>query len=139
MAILTSIDATLNTSFESGSNLDNDSTLTFVLHPTFSGARAAEFSFSGRDTTNGATHEGDKKTFNFTLLTNSLTKEQINGFYSIDIIINARGRDHYAGKLETIFHFDDGTFAGSPDFSFEVGTYHESNQTGQLNNIIKFL
>jgi hypothetical protein len=130
---LISVDCKLTTGSNNGDSLDNDSTLIFVLHPTHDGRRDAEYQFLGRDGTGGSTNNGDVKTFSLNLHTNTLTRDQIDGQYSIDIIINAVGRDHYAGHLEAIFHFSDGSFEGF-DYDFAIGTFHESNQTGKVVN-----
>ena len=129
--ILKSVSATLTTGANNGDGLDDDSSLCIVLHPTTSGVRSADYLFYGRDGTGGSTHERDIKTFDLTMLTSTLTKSQINHIYSIDAIINAVGRDHYAGHLQLIFHFDDNTIAGFV-FDFAIGTFHESNQTGKV-------
>jgi hypothetical protein len=129
--ILKRVSSKLVTGANNGDGLDHDSILYVILHPTTSGVRSAEYSFYGRDTTGGSTNERDTKTFDLTMLTSTLTKDQINHNYSIDIIINAVGRDHYAGHLELIFHFDDDSINGFT-FDFAVGTFHESNQTGKV-------
>ena len=100
---------------------------------TFSGQRAGDFTFYGNDVTGGSTHERDTKIFSLTLFTSTLSKGQINHQYSIDVFINAVGRDHYAGHLEMIFHFDDNTVSGFV-FDFAVGTFHEANQVGKVIN-----
>ena len=128
---LTSVTCTLHTGTGNGDGLDHDSTLIFVLHPTHDGTRYAEFQFNGNDGTGGAEHEGDTKTFSLTLHRNDLTKAQLNGNFSVDEIINAVGHDHYKGHLEAIFHFSDGSIQGF-DQEFAIGTFHESNQTGEV-------
>jgi len=126
MALLKAINCTLSTSAASGSNLDNDSTLDFNFHKDGDYTPYAQTKFSGRDGTGGSTREGDVKTFPLTLYTSTLAKEDISGKSVFHIVITAVGRDHYAGNLQAIFQFDDGTVSGF-SFDFAVGTFHESH------------
>ncbi len=131
MSVLTAVDCTLTTGSGNGDGLDGNSTLYVILHPTTSPNRYAEISFNGRDGTGGHTNPGDVKTFSLILSTTTLTKAEIDGLFSIDIIIHAVGRDEYKGTLKAIFRFDDGTIDGSFDYDFTIGTFGESNQTGK--------
>lgn len=127
--VLKLIQATLKTGTKFEDNLDYNSSLTFVLHPTTSGVRTAEFTIT-RD-------EGIKEgeSVDFSLVPTGLTKDQIDGNYSVDVIINAVGRDHYAGRLNLVFVFYDDELNITKELDgFAIGTYKESNQTGWVIN-----
>lgn len=132
MPKLTKLTASLITFSNNGSGLDHDSTLTFNLHSLTSFQPFAIITFNGTDGAGGSTHEGDTKTFDIPLQSNALGIDQINKQSILHININAVGRDHYAGTLQLVFTFDDGSFHGFRFGDFAVGTYGESNSTGQL-------
>ena len=128
--ILKALSAELKTTND---DLNKESILVFVLHPTNDGKRYAEKTFDGGDKNGGGTSDGQTKVFDFDLNTTTLTRDEINHNFSIDVIINPDRTEHdkYEGLLTLSFIFDDGNHYG---FSMEIkiATYGGmSNQTGK--------
>ena len=131
-AKLIKLTANLRTSTVSGSNLDNDSLLTIILHHLDFEQPLALYSFTGRDGQGGYTREGDLKVFDVVIINSSLTMASLNDLSQIHVGIAPVGRDHYAGRLTFQFFFDDGSQSVFDFGDFAVGSFHESHITHKV-------
>ena len=131
--VLTRIEATLLTGANNGDVLDHDSKLTFNFHKGGTFDPWAIKEFYGNYCSGGFTNVNNRKIFEIPLLKSNLLKSdlQANGA-KIVINITAVGRDHYSGNLKLKFIYSDGSYDGFDIGDFGIGTFHESNTTGDI-------
>lgn len=134
---LVKIEATLVTGANNGDGLDHDSKLIFNFHPNGTYSPLAIKSFYGNDGEGGTSNEGNTKVFEIPISKSDIGKSQMNDEQTnIVVNIEAVGRDHYTGNLQLKFTFSDDSTEGFDFGDFGIGTFHESNTTGDRK--IKF-